>query len=104
VNVPACCPKSSSGWRRGGEIAGWIIPSAVLILIPKCPAFLVAYLALLSGIGISFAGASILRSVVLVVSTTALVCLALKRLGQFAVKASRATELATEGERSNHII
>jgi hypothetical protein len=84
MNVPACCPQSSSRWRRSREIARWVIPSAALILIPKCPACVIAYVALFSGIGISFGAASNLRSALLIISATVLMCLALKRLGRFA--------------------
>lgn len=47
--------------RRSREAAGWIVPSSVLALLPKCPACIVAYLALGSGIGISVPTAIYLR-------------------------------------------
>jgi hypothetical protein len=54
---------------------GWIIPSATLVLLPKCPICLAGYVALFSGVGISVASAS-----VLVVSVSALVFLTVKYL------------------------
>ena len=48
--------------RRGGRIAGWIIPSAALILMPKCPICLAMYVALFTGASISVASASHIRT------------------------------------------
>src|SRR6202167_5810229 len=69
-----------SRWRRVGEIAGWFIPSATLVLLPKCPLCVAAYVALFSGVSISFASASHLRTSLLILCVTVLFCLALKCL------------------------
>jgi len=88
VKTPHCCqiatrdreniPRPASRWRRGGEFAGWIIPGATLVLMPKCPVCVVAYVALFGGVGISVASASNLRTGLLILCVATLLCLALK--------------------------
>ena len=73
-------PSPASRWRRGGEIAGWIIPSATLVLLPKCPVCVAVYVALFSGVGISVASATHLRTSLRILCVAALIFLALKRL------------------------
>ncbi len=63
MKTAACCRRASR-WRRGGEVAGWVIPGAVLVLLPKCPACVAAYVMLVSGIGISLASAATLRTAI----------------------------------------
>lgn len=57
-------PRLQPAWkvaRRCREAAGWIVPGGILALLPKCPACIVAYLAIGSGIGISISTAIYLR-------------------------------------------
>ena len=78
VRVDARPP--ASRLRRGGEIAGYIVPGALLVLLPKCPACVAAYVALFSGVGISFSTATYLRTSLLILCVTALLFLSLKHL------------------------
>lgn len=66
-----CCQRSASRWRRGGEVMGWIIPTATLALLPKCPACVIGYVALATGIGISLPTATYLRVMVVAVCVAA---------------------------------
>ena len=75
--------RPASRWRRGGEIAGWIVPGATLALLPKCPACVAAYVVLATGVGISVSTAAFLRTSLLLLSVTALLYLALKRLCRY---------------------
>jgi hypothetical protein len=72
--------RPASRLRRGGEIASWIIPSATLALLPKCPVCVAVYVALATGIGISLPTAAHLRTTLVVLCITSLIFIAAKRL------------------------
>ena len=80
-NLARPLPGSVSKLRRSGQIAGWIIPGATLALLPKCPACVAAYVALATGLGISFSTARNLG--------LAIVLLCVASIGYFAAKAIR---------------
>jgi hypothetical protein len=61
VRAGAHARRSASWLRRGARLAGWVIPSAGLALIPKCPVCVAAYVAVATGIGISLPTAEHLR-------------------------------------------
>jgi hypothetical protein len=49
-----------------------VVPSAILVLLPKCPACIVAYLAMGAGIGVTLSTAATLRVVLLVLCVACL--------------------------------
>jgi hypothetical protein len=88
--MSGCCSGANGrkrpAWgRRVREIIAWIVPSAVLVLVPKCPACLAAYVLLWTGLGLSFAAAAYLRWGLLFLSVTTLLFLIGQRLHRLGV-------------------
>ena len=82
--------------RRVREILAWVLPSAILVLVPKCPACLAAHVTLWTGLGLSLSTAAYLRWVLLFVCVAALLFLIVKRLDRIGAIFS------TSKRRSNH--
>lgn len=83
--MSACCeanghPKPRAFLRGIREMLAWFLPSALLVLIPKCPACLAAYVMIWGGIGLSLSTATWLRWGLLFVSITLLLFLIVNRL------------------------
>jgi hypothetical protein len=61
-NKMNCCANpSKSRSHRVTTITRWLLPSAFLVLIPKCPLCIVAYIAVATGAGISVSTAAGIR-------------------------------------------
>lgn len=69
--------------RRCNDLFGWTLPSAVLVLLPKCPMCLAAYIAAATGLGVSVSTAAQLRVLLLFLSVAALTLVAAKGLRRF---------------------
>ncbi len=75
--------------RRAGELVGWIVPTATLALMPKCPMCVAAYIALATGIGISLPTAMYLRATLIAVCVASLAALAARHLRILAARRRR---------------
>ena len=68
--------------RRGMEMTGALLSGATLLLMPKCPVCVAAYLALITGLGVSVTTAAHLRQAGLILSGAVLVFLGFKTLAR----------------------
>jgi hypothetical protein len=84
VKARACCEGVAVGGPRplvgcGREVAGWMVPSGILLLLPKCPACLAAYFAIVGGVGVSVTTAMYVRWGVVILCAASLAYLAVSR-------------------------
>src|SRR5688500_1359163 len=82
MGATSCCrsqpPKADSGTNFLGrliELTKWAVPTTLLVLMPKCPVCLAGYVALGTGLGISFTAAAWLRYGMIIVCVAALIYL-----------------------------
>jgi len=83
--MSACCDAASDRktptWApRVREIFAWVLPGAILVLAPKCPACLAAHVALWTGLGLSLSTATYLRWALLFLCVASLLFLIVKQM------------------------
>lgn len=70
--------RRGKGWRIGLGLAQWGVPALILVLMPKCPACLAAYLAIGTGISLSTSDAATVQSALIVLCASILTLLAIR--------------------------
>jgi hypothetical protein len=90
ASVPSCCclaasthDQSQRATRpapRRVNLTGWLLPSALLVLMPKCPACMAAYIAMATGLGISLPTAANVRSMLITLCIASLSWLTVRTL------------------------
>ena len=80
MNGAGCCARSryQQITRRLFEAAGCVLPGVAMVLLPKCPACLAAWLAVATGVGLSATAAGFVRTLVLVLSVAPLIFVAVR--------------------------
>jgi hypothetical protein len=73
----ACCviPRNRGKARRWFGAGGSLGPGAMLLLLPKCPACVAAYVAVWTGAGLAAPVAEYLRPVLAVIFVASVICL-----------------------------
>ena len=69
-------PRAPTLPRRALGLARWAAPGVTLALMPKCPACFAAYIAIWTGVGLSFTAAYYLRLALIIFCTASLAYLA----------------------------
>ena len=80
MSTPICCQNRSNFLRRVLGVWQWLLPTAILVLLPKCPACLAGYVLLWTGVGLPFSTAGLVRTTLLILSIATLVFLAARAL------------------------
>lgn len=78
----ACCavPQNRRKARRWFGVGGSVGPGVLLVLLPKCPACVAAYLAVFTGAGLAGPVAEYLRPVMAVVFAASVIYIVAERL------------------------
>lgn len=100
ASISTCCCRSTSSTSsnsrasrpmpRRMNLTGWLLPSALLVLMPKCPACMAAYIAMATGLGISLPAAANVRLMLITLCITSLSWLTIRTLHRLRLNRARA--------------
>ncbi len=78
MSAHACCGRKAAAPRRSfwKRTSGGVLSGAVLVLMPKCPMCIAAYIAVAMGVGVSVSTAAYLRMGMIVLCVGSLLYLA----------------------------
>jgi len=80
MNFSICCKGSSRLAEESLASSRWIIPAALLAVMPKCPACLAAAVFVWTGIGMSVRTAGTVRGLLVIVCIAALLLPVVRRI------------------------
>ena len=60
------------------NLGGWLVPSAILVLLPKCPACLAAYILMGTGVGVSLSATRTLQLLLMILCIASLAYLTVR--------------------------
>jgi hypothetical protein len=75
--------------RHCPQVVSSVLPTVILVLLPKCPICIVAYIAMVTGIGLSLPVTAHLRTLLVVLCATSLIYFVARQIHRrFALRAS----------------